>query len=248
MQEQKESFVFYRSFFEAIKNLPQENQLHVYNAIAQFALDGTEQELSGIEKAIFVLIRPQIEANNQRYENGKRGGRPPKKNQIETKPEPKKNQIETKPEPNVNVNDNVNVNVNVNDIEPKGSSPKRPQAVTFGYETDAKIHGVTDDLMEYWKLQCPAVNIEQEIKKAEIWLDGNRKKRKHDIKRFLTSWFIRAQDSASRQPTPRSIAQDPSVSWRGKSVDQMSRAEFEWYRKNRATSEEQADFDDGINF
>lgn len=108
----RDSIVFYRSFYEAIKEIPLEEQGVVYNAIYGYALDGIEPELSGIAKAIFLLVKPQIDANNSRYENGKKGGKP-KANQSETKTEPKPNQDETETEPNVN----VNVNVNENDLK-----------------------------------------------------------------------------------------------------------------------------------
>lgn len=108
----RDSIVFYRSFYEAIKEIPLEEQGVVYNAIYGYALDGIEPELSGIAKAIFLLVKPQIDANNNRYENGKKGGKP-KANQSETKTEPKPNQDETETEPN----ENVNVNVNENDLK-----------------------------------------------------------------------------------------------------------------------------------
>lgn len=108
----RDSIVFYRSFYEAIKEIPLEEQGVVYNAIYGYALDGIEPELSGIAKAIFLLVKPQIDANNSRYENGKKGGKP-KTNQTETKAEPKPNQDVTETEPNVN----VNVNVNENDLK-----------------------------------------------------------------------------------------------------------------------------------
>lgn len=108
----RDSIVFYRSFYEAIKEIPLEEQGVVYNAIYGYALDGIEPELNGIAKAIFLLVKPQIDANNNRYENGKKGGKP-KANQNETKTEPKPNQDVTETEPNVN----ENVNVNVNDLK-----------------------------------------------------------------------------------------------------------------------------------
>lgn len=103
----RDSIVFYRSFYEAIKEIPLEEQGVVYNAIYGYALDGIEPELNGIAKAIFLLVKPQIDANNNRYENGKKGGKP-KANQNETKTEPKPNQDVTETEPNVNVNVNEN--------------------------------------------------------------------------------------------------------------------------------------------
>ena len=108
----RDSIVFYRSFYEAIKEIPLEEQGVVYNAIYGYALDGVEPELTGIAKAIFLLVKPQIDANNTRYENGKKGGKP-KTNQNETKTEPKPNQDVTETEPNVN----ENVNVNENDLK-----------------------------------------------------------------------------------------------------------------------------------
>ena len=109
----RDSFVFYKSFYESIKELEPTDQVKIYNAIFEYEFYGEEPKLSGVSKSIFTLILPQLDANNKRYENGKKGGRP--KNQKETKTKPKQNQKETNMEPNVNVNDNVNVNVNVND-------------------------------------------------------------------------------------------------------------------------------------
>lgn len=122
--------IFYRSFYEAIKALDKETQADVYNAIFAYGLDGTEEELSPIAKAIFTLIKPQIDANNRRKENGKingakgaeygkLGGRPKKENGEKTdkKPlkTPKKPLTDEKKPSNANVNVNANANANVND-------------------------------------------------------------------------------------------------------------------------------------
>lgn len=119
----RDSIVFYRSFYEAIKEIPLEQQGIVYNAIYGYALDGVEPELNGIAKAIFLLVKPQIDANNSRYENGKKGaeygkkgGRPKKENPKETPSEPQENPKET---PNENVNENVNENDKKENIKRK---------------------------------------------------------------------------------------------------------------------------------
>lgn len=103
----KESFIFYRSFYEAIKDLDDKKRLKMFDSITKMALENEEIEnLKGICKQLFILIKPQITANNKRYEDGKKGGRPKKEKTTGF--------FEKKPNENVNVNDNENENVNVN--------------------------------------------------------------------------------------------------------------------------------------
>ena len=116
MAGEKESFVFYKSFYEALQDLKDKERLKVYDAICELALNNNDTKLIGLPKTIFTLIKPQILANTKRYENGKKGGRPKK----ETTGFEKKKTIgfentETKTKPNENVNVNVNDNVNVNE-------------------------------------------------------------------------------------------------------------------------------------
>lgn len=71
-QEEKESFVFYKSFYDALQDLKEKDRLKVYDAICDLALNGNETKLTGVAKTIFILIKPQILANTKRYENGKK--------------------------------------------------------------------------------------------------------------------------------------------------------------------------------
>lgn len=117
----RESFVFYKSFYDSIKELDPSDQAQIYDAIFKYQFEGEETKLNGICKSIFTLIIPQLEANNKRYLNGLKGGAP-KGNKNATKKQPKNNLDLTKKQPNDNVNvndnenDNENDNVNVNDI------------------------------------------------------------------------------------------------------------------------------------
>jgi len=106
--------VIYRSFYEAIADLPTNDQAKVWAAIFDYGLNGNEQQLEGLASTIFKLIKPQLDANLKKYENGQKGGRP--KNLTETKVKPNHNLSQTKPKPNENVNDNVNDNENVNEL------------------------------------------------------------------------------------------------------------------------------------
>ena len=186
---ERESFVFYRSFFESISCLTKEQKADCLDAIAKYALDGEVIEMEGIIKALFLSMKPQIDANTRRYANGCRGGKPksnqnetktepksnqtitkpePKSNQNETKTEPKSNQKVTKPEPNVNVNDNENENEKITPLTPlKGEKEKKPS-----------------DLVE-------EKNFPAELKEAVLqWLKYKREKRQAyqetGLKNFLT--------------------------------------------------------------
>ena len=103
----RDSFIFYRSFYEATQYLEKEQKADLFDAIANYALNQEQSKLDNVCSALFSLIKPQLDANQQRYINGKKGGKP---KQII----PKGNQSVTKHKPNVNVN--VNDNDNVNDI------------------------------------------------------------------------------------------------------------------------------------
>ena len=129
----RDSFIFYRSFFEAAEDLTPEEKCAMFDAICDYALNFVEPSLEGTPKMAFRLIKPQLDANIARFNNGQKGGRPsskitkpkPKRNQSITKPKPNHNLDLTKPEPstalgyttekpNVNVNHNLNHNLNGN--------------------------------------------------------------------------------------------------------------------------------------
>lgn len=114
---QRDSFVFYRSFYEAVSYLNKADRATVLLAVCDYALNGVEQELKGAPAAVFALMKPNIDANQKRYENGKRGGRPgtggrPKGGKSEIEAKPNDNQNETKPEPNVDVDEDGDVDAN----------------------------------------------------------------------------------------------------------------------------------------
>lgn len=194
---------FVVSIDSAIKDDAEKGRL--YTAIAHYSLYGEEPELTGVSAALFELMRPNIDTSNKRRNAGKKGGEASKleanQKQTESKTQAKNKQNASKLEamPSIGIGDRIGDRDNIILSDDKSSSsisPKRQQAVTFGYESDAKIHGITSELLTYWKEQFPAVDVEQEIRSAEAWLDSHRTQRKHDIKRFLTSWLTRTQEKA----------------------------------------------------
>lgn len=109
----RDSCIFYRSFYESINELPDINKLEIYNAIFSYSLNFIELELTGLSKSIFTLIKPQLDANIKRFNNGLQ----PKDKQTKSKTEAKQKQKESKVEANNNVNNNNNVNDNKNKEE-----------------------------------------------------------------------------------------------------------------------------------
>ena len=78
-----DSFIMYRSFHTALSHLSNEEYGQMMKIINEYALDGKEpEECSELMKVVFILIKPQIDANNERHqkhiksvEDGKKGGR-----------------------------------------------------------------------------------------------------------------------------------------------------------------------------
>lgn len=202
----RDGIVFYKSFFESISELPEENALNIYNAIFKYAFFDEEPELSGIEKAIFTIIKPQIDANNKKYENGKKGGRPPKKamdKEIENnrlseekttgfKNEKPKGKGKAKEE-------SKNIKANANSKDTYCTEPENSASVPAVIElplNDKSLYSITQTDINEWQELYPNVNILQELRKMKGWLDSNPTKRKtsRGIKRFINSWLSKEQD------------------------------------------------------
>ena len=68
----REQFTFYRSYWEAVKRLRKPaDRLSALEAIAAYALDGEERELTDAADAIFVLIRPVLDSAAKKAKGGK---------------------------------------------------------------------------------------------------------------------------------------------------------------------------------
>ena len=74
----RDGYVFYRSFYEAVRNLPPKEFKECITAVTEYALNGQEMKVSPVAGMFLAMAKPQIDANNKRYENGRKGGRPKK--------------------------------------------------------------------------------------------------------------------------------------------------------------------------
>lgn len=81
---QYEGFVVYRSFYEAIEKIPEEEQLIAYKIMMDYALnDALPEDMPLSVDIIFGLIKPQIDKNRERAANGRKGGRKKKTEKVE---------------------------------------------------------------------------------------------------------------------------------------------------------------------
>lgn len=138
----RDSMIFYRSFYESITGLSPVIKAELYDAIFEYGLNFQEIEFTNeISKALFTLIKPQLDANIKRFENGKK----PKTKQNESKTEAKNKQNESKTEANnnVNVNDNVNNNDNIEERKKDFALSLKPFLEKYGKD-------LLNDFYFYW--------------------------------------------------------------------------------------------------
>ena len=74
----RNSFVFYDSFYRAMSYLDEEEQIQYIHAICSYSLYDIRIEMSPKIEGMFELVKAQIDANIKKREDGKKGGRTPK--------------------------------------------------------------------------------------------------------------------------------------------------------------------------
>jgi|TARA_R110000744_G_scaffold141182_3_gene252548 hypothetical protein len=183
----KDSFIVYRSFYIGLKALTNKDRLHLYDAIFEYGLNSNEIDLKPLPKAMFLMIKPQLQANHRKFINGTQGGRPVDPNSQrqqnkQSEAEPNHNQDITKTEPNVNVNVNDN-----NNHECKVALPLKDG-------TYIKLDNV---YMEELSKTYPKININVELQKMRTWLISNpiKQKTNRGTPRFIANWLSKIKHS-----------------------------------------------------
>ena len=80
----RDAFIFFRSYKESLDHLPDDMRGRMYTAIAEFALDGVEPKLEGVEMAIWLMVRPNLLISRKRANAGSNGGYRKKANTKQT--------------------------------------------------------------------------------------------------------------------------------------------------------------------
>ena len=192
----KDSFIFYRSFYEAAEDMDDNDRLKFYEAIFELGLNEREIPLTGRPKGLFVLAKPQVTANNKKYKDGQKGGRPSKKEIEKTTgfATGETTGFENK-KPNVNENDNENDTENVN-VYKKAAKAATPQKQTYGEFGNVKL---TDE--EHGKLvqRLGKDKTADYIERLDGWLaEGNQKKNHYAT---ILNWYRKDE----KKPVPQAF-------------------------------------------
>lgn len=143
----RDSFIIYRSFYEAIIELDEKDQLSALKMICEYALNDVEQnDVKGMLGVVWKLTKPQLDSNSRKHAVGALGGRPKveeKTNGYQNKKpmvsKPKNHRLSksktngyesAKPNVNDNVNENDNDNENAASIQSSSSSSSLSQFST----------------------------------------------------------------------------------------------------------------------
>lgn len=92
-----DTVIILRSYWESIKDLPEDKRLFFLESIIEYGLNGIEPTLSGLEKSLWVSTKSSIDANIRRYtasvENGKKGGAPKGNKNAKKQPDSTQNNL-----------------------------------------------------------------------------------------------------------------------------------------------------------
>lgn len=84
---------------------------------------------------------------------------------------------------------------------------------------DGDWEGISEEQRSLWQRNYPGISLDEELRKARAWAQGDWAKRKKIAwGRFLSTWFSKSQDRASSSSAPRS--------------DRYNEAEQTWTRIN----------------
>ena len=186
-QNKRDSFLIYRSFIEAGRGIEsKKDRLSFYEAIFDFALENKINELQGSAKGMFILVKPQLEANRKKYDNGS------KAKQNGSKTEANYNQTDNKVEANVNENVNVNENENNNVNEPPFLEQKKHLIPEMANKfKDINSNYAFDEVIDYPAIKSFAEFIANRQNKSRVISDINLTQIDNIVNEFgkIANWY-----------------------------------------------------------
>lgn len=178
-------FAFLNSYYEAISELPDSDRLALYDAIVGYGIMGITPSLTGIQKSVFILIKPNIDSSIRRYEsaveNGGKGGRPPSKKENNVNPsiteyKPTNNPEITEHKPSINLDYEKDLDSEL-DYEKDASGKKPPIRHKYGEYCNVLL---SDADLEKLKTEFPS-DWQQRIEKLSEYMASSGKTYKNHL-------------------------------------------------------------------
>lgn len=219
----RDKITFHALWLDAVLTLPVAMQGDALLSIVRYAIEGEVACKAGtVAAAMLAMAKAQIDADNSRYDNGCRGGRPKvDKSETEIKPNNNRNKTETKPKQNRNVTE-----INRTETEANrnflggiigGSSTTTTIRENNNYKTDDVV---VDDLCARLRaetvwLEAVCMNLHKDLDYihrrleefcTEQKVQGVTAKSLTDAKKHFRSWLrkveqIEAEQSRRGEPT-----------------------------------------------
>lgn len=155
----RNSFIFYSSYYDAISELPEEEQGLIYKAIIDYAIAKKEpKDLTPACRMCFKLIKPTIDAALSRYdasvENGKKGGAPkgnsnaqkqPRNKQKTTQKQPRNNPETTEKQAKINLDIDMDMDLD-KDLDIDSNKPSNDGRLVGSIEALEILNAKLDDV------------------------------------------------------------------------------------------------------
>ena len=200
-----------------ITGIPQENvRTAILSAINDYKLFKQTEDGRFYSSRVYRDVQASLEKSKQNSENATSGWEK-RRNQQQEISENNANALQTQSNPNATVcqirgkrkeirdkSNNItlsNTNVLSNVCgEPKNQSAteavKSPVFLVFETLKGGGTYAVTEKQIAKWQETYPAIDVKQEVRAAQSWLDANPQNKKSNIPRYLNNWLARSQDRA----------------------------------------------------
>lgn len=188
---ERNTFVFYKDWMDAIKGLPDDVRLDIYEGVIEYATTGNVRGLKSMASVAFNFIKTTIDRDTEKYVsiaeknrvNGSKGGRPKTGNN----PKNPVGYLGSDGNPKNLNSDSVSDSVNDNDLKDRGKTGKR--------FTPPSLKDISDFISE--NNYCVDAETFQNFYQAKGWMVGKNKMK--DWRASIRTWNQKEKSSAKKE-------------------------------------------------
>jgi hypothetical protein len=159
----RDTFIIYRSFYEAMKPFDDSVKAKLFDAMCEFSLNGEDVELEGVAASLFMLMRPNLEANNKRYLNGSKAKPKQTRSKTEAKPKQKASKAEANKDKDKDKDEDK-------DKDKSGAIPTFFEFFKYAYSKNPKVDRAKLEMKyEAWKESGWCIPRNGKLEPIKIW-------------------------------------------------------------------------------